>query len=204
MSKKLVILLDAGHGGIIDGEYQTSGKRSPKWDDGSQYFEGKGNRQIREILYLLLVEAGYKVHKIADSQEDISLSERVKEANSYASFYGASNCLYISIHSNGFSKESAHGWSVYTSVGETKSDMYATKLYEEAEKMWPGENFRKSTSDGDPDKESNFYVLRKTSCPAILSENFFHTNERECKRFLLSEQGRIEIAEVHFNMINNL
>ena len=49
MSKKLVILLDAGHGGIIDGEYQTSGKRSPKWGDGSQYFEGKGNRQIREI-----------------------------------------------------------------------------------------------------------------------------------------------------------
>jgi N-acetylmuramoyl-L-alanine amidase len=110
MKQKLVILLDAGHGGIIDGKYQTSGKRSPKWDDGSQYFEGVGNRQIRDILYLLLVEAGYTVHKIADSQKDISLRDRVKEANEYCKKYGAINCLYISIHSNGFSKESAHGW----------------------------------------------------------------------------------------------
>jgi N-acetylmuramoyl-L-alanine amidase len=92
---------------------------------------------------------------------------------------------------------------VYTSIGETKSDMYATKLYKEAEKKWEGEKFRKSYSDGDPDKEANFYVLKHTKCPAILSENFFMTNERECKKFLLSEQGRIDIAEVHFNMINN-
>ena len=204
MSKKLVILLDAGHGGMIDGKYQTSGKRSPKWADGSQYFEGVGNRQIRELLYLLLVEAGYTVHKIADSQKDISLRDRVKEANEYCKKYGAINCLYISIHSNGFSKESAHGWGVYTSIGETKSDMYATKLYKEAEKKWEGEKFRKSFTDGDPDKEANFYVLRHTKCPAILSENFFMTNERECKKFLLSEQGRIDIAEVHFNMITNL
>ena len=65
MNKKLVILLDAGHGGIIDGKYQTSGKRSPKWKDGTQYFEGVGNRQIRDILYLLLIEAGYTVYKTA-------------------------------------------------------------------------------------------------------------------------------------------
>ena len=33
---------------------------------------------------------------------------------------------------------------------------------------------RKDTSDGDPDKEANFYVLVHTSMPAILSENFFY------------------------------
>ncbi len=42
----ITVILDAGHGGMIDGEYQTSGKRSPIWNDGSQYFEGVGNRQI--------------------------------------------------------------------------------------------------------------------------------------------------------------
>jgi N-acetylmuramoyl-L-alanine amidase len=203
MDKKPIILLDAGHGGMIDGKYQTPGKRSPKWGDGQQYFEGVGNRQIREILYLLLIEAGYKVHKIADTQEDVSLGSRVREVNAHCNHYGSINCLFISIHSNGFSKESARGWSVYTTVGETKSDMYATRLYTEAKKMWPKEKFRKDLKDGDPDKESNFYVIKKTYCPAILSENFFHTNERECKKYLLSEIGRIEIAEVHFNMINN-
>jgi N-acetylmuramoyl-L-alanine amidase len=42
----ITVILDAGHGGIIDGVYQTHGKRSPIWEDGSQYFEGVGNRQI--------------------------------------------------------------------------------------------------------------------------------------------------------------
>ena len=41
-------LLDSGHGGLDPdtGEYVTPGKRSPVWDDGTQYFEGVGNRDI--------------------------------------------------------------------------------------------------------------------------------------------------------------
>ena len=42
---KYTWLLDAGHGGMIDGEYQTAGKRSPEFEFG-QYFEGVGNREI--------------------------------------------------------------------------------------------------------------------------------------------------------------
>ena len=32
---------------------------------------------------------------------------------------------------------------------------------------------RKDNSDGDPDKEYNFYILKHTQCPAVLTENFF-------------------------------
>lgn len=201
---KPIILLDAGHGGTIKGEYQTSGKRSPKWSNGDQYFEGVGNRQIRFKLAKKLISAGYIVHLIADSQIDIPLKYRVEEINAYCKAYGAINCLLISIHSNGFSKESAHGWSVYTTVGKTKSDMYATALLKEAENKWPNEKMRKDLKDGDPDQEENFYIIRKADCPAILSENFFHTNERECKKFLLSPEGQDEIVDVHYNMIINL
>ena len=28
------VLIDAGHGGVLNGIYQTAGKRSPVWDDG--------------------------------------------------------------------------------------------------------------------------------------------------------------------------
>ena len=42
----MIVLLDNGHGGIINNEYQTPGKRSPKWADGSQLFEGEFNRAI--------------------------------------------------------------------------------------------------------------------------------------------------------------
>jgi len=46
-------LLDPGHGGFIDGVYQTAGKRSPMFPDGSQVFEGEFNRDIvRRIIDL--------------------------------------------------------------------------------------------------------------------------------------------------------
>ena len=63
---------------------------------------------------------------------------------------------------------------------------------------------RKDTRDGDVDKESNFYVLIHTAMPAILSENFFMTNEKECKTLLLSESGRDRIANTHIDMINKI
>ena len=34
------VLLDAGHGGMVNGNYVTPGKRSPKWNDLPQLFEG--------------------------------------------------------------------------------------------------------------------------------------------------------------------
>ena len=39
-------LLDPGHGGFIDGIYQTAGKRSPQFPDGSRLYEGEFNRDV--------------------------------------------------------------------------------------------------------------------------------------------------------------
>ena len=33
---------------------------------------------------------------------------------------------------------------------------------------------RADLSDGDFDKEENFYILKHTNCPAIFTENFFN------------------------------
>jgi len=195
------VILDAGHGGLIDGEYQTAGKRSPIWDDGSQYFEGVGNRLIRERIAKLLVGHNVSVSYTDTSESDISLGKRIQEVNRLAKLHGPKNCLLISIHSNGFNKDSAHGWSVYTTKGTTKSDTYAEALYEEIKDLFPNEKLRTDKSDGDLDIESNFYMLRKSICPAILSENFFHTNKRECKKILMTKFGREKIAKAHVNMI---
>ena len=136
-------------------------------------------------------------------EKDMTLSERVKIVNGYCKKYGTKNCLLISIHSDAFTKKSAHGWSCFTSPGETKSDEFATMLYAAARKMWPSETLRKDNTDGDPDKEANFTVLTKTNCAAVLSENFFMTNEVECKKYLMNRRGRKQIAQVHVNAILN-
>ena len=189
-------ILDNGHGGIIDGEYQTAGKRSPVWDDGSQLFEGEFNRAIVNRLVKMCAEEGIECVNLVDTQEDVPLSERTSKANSIAKT-SDKPCIYVSVHANGFSEESANGWSVYTSEGITKSDEIAKILLDKATAEFPDEYMRGT-------KESNFYVLRNTSMPAILSENFFMTNSDNCHKYLLSEDGRDRIAKIHFEMIQDI
>jgi N-acetylmuramoyl-L-alanine amidase len=199
-------LFDNGHGGIIDGEYQTAGKRSPKWNDGTQLFEGEFNRSIVNRLVKLCKENNIECVNLVDTQKEVSLRKRTDAANDiYREQLQADGktCIYISIHANGFNKESAHGWGVYTSIGETKSDKIAQILFNKAKVEFPDHKMRRDTRDHDDDKEANFWVLRKTVMPAILSENFFMTNRKECK-LLLSEEGRNRIAKIHFQMIQEI
>jgi N-acetylmuramoyl-L-alanine amidase len=198
-----VWLFDNGHGGIIDGVYQTSGKRSPRWDDGTILYEGEFNRAIVNRLVKLCKDNNIDYVNLVDTQKDVSLGDRVRSANSYAKS-SKKKCIYVSIHANGFDKESANGWSVYTSPGKTKSDGIATTLFNKSAAEFPGEYMRRDTTDGDPDKESNFYVLVNTSMPAILSENFFMTNYDNCHKYLLPEEGRDRIAKIHFQMIQEI
>ena len=201
-----VWILDNGHGGIIDGEYQTSGKRSPKWEDGTQLFEGEFNRAVVKRIVKLCEKAGIECINLVDTEKDLSLRWRTDKANDIyreRQQTDGKKCIYVSVHANGFSKESAHGWSVYTTVGETKSDKIAQVLHEKAKAEFPTHKMRMDNRDGDADKESNFWVLRKVVMPSILSENFFMTNREESK-LLLSEEGRDRIAKIHFQMIQQI
>jgi len=205
-TSKYIWILDNGHGGIINDVYQTMGKRSPVWEDGTQLFEGEFNRSIINRLVKLCNKNNIDCINLVDTQEDISLRARTDMANDISRKEydkGGKSCIYVSVHANGFSVESAHGWGVYTSVGETKSDKIAQILHEKAKAEFPTHKMRKDTRDGDADKEANFWVLRKTVMPAILSENFFMTNREESK-LLLSEEGRDRIAKIHFEMIQEI
>ena len=60
----------------------------------------------------------------------------------------------------------------------------------------PGHNIRKDYTDGDPDIEKNFYILRHTRCPAVLTENLFMDN-RDDVAFLESAEGSQAIVNLH-------
>ena len=51
-------------------------------------------------------------------------------------------------------------------------------------------------SDGDIDYEEGFYILKHTMCPAVLTENGFMTNEKEC-RWLQTEEAIESIVMTH-------
>jgi N-acetylmuramoyl-L-alanine amidase len=176
-----MIILDAGHSGMVNGEYQTKGKRSPIWDDGTQYYEGVGNRSIVDKLHRLCLTYNIPSMVLVPEGEDISLVERVRRVNEIHQTHN--DCVLISIHSNGFRKEAANGFEIFTSRGFTKSDNLADVLHNEYMSVMGDIKSRGV-------KEAGFYMLEKTNCPAILYETMFHTNERECK-ILMNEQDRV-------------
>ncbi len=169
------VILDNGHGGSIGGVYQTAGKRSPKWGSGVLY-EGEFNRWIvngiiKELDYL---EIPY--YHISPELKDISLSKRVGRANAIQE-----KTWLLSIHANAGGGE---GTEVFTSKGETYSDPIASSVVSELEKF---AKVRKDYSDGDSDKEENFYILRNTSMPAVLVECGFMDNEEDYERLFDAE-----------------
>lgn len=191
---KKVFLLDPGHGGIIDEVYQTEGKRSPVWEDGSQLFEGEFNRDVVRCIMGGAELFGVNCVNLVPEEEDISLSMRVQRANKYWQEHPEVECIYVSVHANA---GGGHGIEVFTSPGFTRSDDIATVFLNKLGMMFPEARKRVDMSDGDPDKEANFYVLKKTAMAAILTENFFMDNEMECRKHLMSETGRNAIALAH-------
>jgi N-acetylmuramoyl-L-alanine amidase len=189
MNSKFLYILDPGHGGVIDGVYQTSGKRSPKFDDGYVFYEGEHNRVIVKMLQEQLEERGIDAIDIVNSDMDVSLGERVRRANELGREL---DCVYISIHHDAFGNgrdwTSPSGMSVYTSKGETKSDEFASHVMQELVCQFGDTmKYRRDFTDGDSDKEADFYVLRKTSMPAVLCELGFMTNKAECERMRAKE-----------------
>ncbi len=187
------ILIDNGHG------ENTIGKRSP---DGL-FREYKYAREIAESIERELKTKGYDAERIVKETIDITLEERVRRVNEVCERLGASNVVLISIHCNAAGNgdwKNARGWSAYTSKGKTKSDELATMLYGEAVHNFTGQTIRKDFSDGDPDWEESFYILKKTKCPAVLTENFFMDNKQDVS-YLLSFEGRTQIVKTHVDAI---
>lgn len=190
--KKLKVIIDNGHG------CNTPGKRSP---DGS-LLEWKYTREIAMRVMVELIANGVDAERIVKEDIDISLPERCRRANK---IYNDSNgnAILVSIHLNAAGSGewmTAHGWEIWTSLGQTKSDTLADCIALSAIKELPGVKIRTDMSDGDVDKESGFYILKNTLCPAVLTENLFQDNKIEVG-FLLSEEGKQKIVDLHVNGI---
>ena len=183
------ILIDNGQG------HDTPGKRSP---DG-KFREYAYNREIAKHIVADLIDRGHDAELIVPEDNDISLEERVRRVNALCSAHGKSNVILVSVHvnaaGNGSKWTNATGWSVYTCKGQTTSDKLAECLCEAAIKNFPDKRIRTDYSDGDSDWEANFYILRHSLCPAVLTENFFMDGLD--LEFLQSKTGKQAIVDTH-------
>ena len=188
------ILIDNGHG--VD----TPGKRSPD----EKLREYAWNRQIAGRIVAALIDLGHDAQLLVPEQEDISLSERCRRVNAICQALGTRNVILISIHANAAGRGDrwydATGWCAYTTRGDTRADALATSLYEAAKFHLPGQRLRTDYTDGDPDLEADFYILRHSLPPAVLVENFFMDSRRDYE-LLLSADGQQAIVNLHVDGI---
>ena len=191
------VFYDCGHGGIHPqtGQYTTPETTGKKFhhDNGLQYhgngwfYEGVKNRTYGWRVMELLREAGVNVIEVSHPYEDNSLASRVNIANEYHK--NVMPGIYVSEHSNA-APGNARGFSVWTSIGETKSDELAEKFHQMYEIEFeqyhnPRKIYaREDLSDGDHDYEANFYVLSNTVMPAVLMENLFFDHPQDANALI--------------------
>ena len=132
--------------------------------------------RVSQLVEKYLLAVGYKVKLTRtewEQEETDDLSYRTAQANEWAAD------IFISLHCNSAENPSAVGYEVWTSPGDTLGDALATSLYRQIADEFPDRKGRTDYSDGDPDKESRFYVLVHTDAPACLVEMAFISNEEE-------------------------
>ena len=184
------ILIDNGHG------QETAGKRSP---DG-RLLEWSYNREIARRVVAELQRRGFYASLLVPEDEDISLAERCLRVNRVCAELGRLNVCLVSIHVNAAGRGgrwyNATGWCCYTSKGQTEGDRLADCLCQAAARILPGHRMRFDYTDGDPDQEADFAILRRTACPACLTEPGF-MDCLESLEFLLSDEGKAAIVQLH-------
>ena len=206
----MIILIDNGHGSNTE----QNGKFSPvlekdmkigdEFTNGGRFREWKYNRVIANMIVDKLVSMGYDARLVVPENKDISLSERVRRINTICNKVGAANVLLVSVHANAVGNGSqwmtGKGWEAYTTKGKTKSDLLAECLYKRADSNIKGRKIREDWSDGDRDKEADFYIIKKAYCPAVLTENFFYDNKDDLM-YLTSDEGVHGVVRLHIEGI---
>ena len=184
--------LDNGHGS------KTAGKRSPIFDDGvTQFLEYRFNRDIvRRIMEKLDTEGIQYFNVVPEVDTDNFLQGRVDRANSKASDLPK---IFLSVHANAGPAKSSKHWTTDSIKGiETwfyhgsKKGQRIAAVFQRHLIDFTGFNNRHLKSR--PEKQ--FYVLRKTRMPAVLTENGFYNNRAEALD-LMKEEVRQQIADAH-------
>ena len=173
------LIIDRGHGTCNEKvKYPTPGKQATL-PSGLHVYEGFENEKYCKSLESWAIKAGYKVVFTVEPSDptDLPLSSRVAFANKQKD-KGVS--LFLSVHNNAGGGK-GEGTEIFTSKGNTASDKYAEGMINSIKEILPTRKLRIDPSDGDQDKEENFYVLKNTNMPAILLEIGFFDNEVDYK-----------------------
>lgn len=190
-----IIVLDPGHNfGGDDGAYATS--------NGVTYAERDLNMQVAVKLKAKLEAQGYTVIMTRDEADrekiDVtsSLTNRVNIANSSGA------ALFVSLHHNSASAQSANGVEVYYSSKPQDSNFGGTYSDERLSASMNAATSIVSSLTSNTGavnrgaRDGNLFVLRNTTMPAVLIEFGFITNPSEAAKCASSSYQDLEATGV--------
>jgi N-acetylmuramoyl-L-alanine amidase len=146
------VVIDAGHGGYDRGGIP-----------GQAVSEKEMTLDVAQRLKNVLATSGYRVVMTRDSDVFIPLGTRVAIANSYP------NAIFVSIHFNSAKRSGAGGIETYFYNRESLPLASAIHYYVAGGAPSSNRNVRRR----------GYFVLRKTTVPAVLVECGFLTNPTE-------------------------
>ena len=175
MARRLLPIIDFAHGSDVPGKQSPDGRHK----------EYLWSRKVGKALAERLKQEGFEVAFTNTGDTEIGLSRRKEIANAIESPRNGIKLL-VSLHNNaaGNGKDwaNARGFEIFTSKGQTRSDLFATVIFDQLRKDFPleeGYKHRMDMSDGDVDKEENFTVLMGNSYWAVLLEWLFQDNKED-------------------------
>src|SRR5438270_9213685 len=147
-----VVVIDAGHGGFDRGGIP-----------GQRVAEKTMTLDVAQRLKAVLTAYGYRVVMTRDRDVFVPLGTRVAIANSYR------DAIFVCIHFNAARRGSANGIETYFYSSQSLPLASAIHYYVAGGAPTPNRGVRRR----------GFYVLRKTTIPAVLVECGFLTNATE-------------------------
>ncbi len=179
--RKLVICVDAGHGGYDPGAIAPSNKLNEK----------DVNLAVALKLRDLLKAADFNVIMTRSTDVFVGLKERAQIANN------AKTDLFVSIHHNSAESSAAVGTAVYSYPGSQEGGKLAESIQEELVKALGWAN---TAGKDDGTHTANFAVLRETLMTAVLCESAYMSNPEEAK-LLATDEFRQKEAQGIYNGI---
>jgi len=152
------VLVDPGHGGT---------------DPGATYkkiHEADLNLELSNLLTTELDKLGITINQTRINDTFISLIDRVKMQKSYKPN------LFVSVHCNSFMDSKVRGFEVLFYSPASKGCLVAKEIIKDI-----STNPKFVLHGSGLVVRNDLYVLKSTTCPAILIENFFVSNAADRK-----------------------
>ena len=190
---EVIIVVDAGHGGNDPGKVSPDGKK-----------EKDINLDISLKLKDELEKRGARVILTRDCDKCLADDDAVNKKksdmiNRMEAVNNSKAALLISIHQNSFADTKVKGAQVFYYGSSGESRRIAESIQRVIKKEVDADNNRVAKPD------NNYYILRKSACPAVIVECGFLSNPEEAGKLTDEEyQQRIAsaVAEAVMDNIN--